>query len=398
MNINDLPDDCLLLIFDQFYQLRQFATLMKVCRRWKILVEKRLKKITHLHIALITPSERLMQLDDTCEQKHLPSTHEGVITISQDFLEKIELSELLSNVKIIHLENFADNCLCVALAHLLTNANQIKGLSCFDYPPQMNHECNIMKRITPFLSHIQVLRISNYALLTSYLRTFGHLKKLKSLGSSNYFQPVNLLHVLKFAQFLTNLERLVAFCDDEFDYHFIQLESHLPIFGNLLHLQLQDKSLNGSNFIKFLNLCPNLINLSLTVFLGKMDRIHQINRNFNVQRLDLFLPPVGLEKKLKTTEKFPNCRYLSISSVCVLPSQDLIQIISTLPNLSLLHVQNDCTDLAEIQIVKNYCHSQNPKIDVYFGSTDEKLMMSHELYRKFCNSFLHISSREVKHF
>ncbi|XP_053210522.1 uncharacterized protein LOC128394244 [Panonychus citri] len=392
MNINDLPDDCLLLIFDQFYQLRQFATLMKVCPLWKILVEKRLKKITHLDIALFTRNG-FTPSHDTLEQRHLPLSHQCVITISPDSLKKIKLSKLLPNVKLIHLENFTGNCICDALAQLLTNANQIKGLSCFDYKFKRNHECNNTERITPFLSDIQVLRITNYAISTRYLRTFGQLKKLKSFGSSNYFQPtrfciddVNLRHVLQFAQFLTNLEQLVTFCDDEFDNDFVLVESQLPIFGNLLHLELIDVSNDGSTFTKFLNLCPNLLNLSLTVLFNKINRIRQINRNHNVQRLDLHSFSFG--EMMTTTEKFPSCRYLSISSTCVLPSQDLIQIISKLPHLSLFHVKNDCTDLAEIRIVKNYCHSQNPKIDVYFGSKEEKLMMSNELYRKFRNSFL----------
>ncbi|XP_053210526.1 uncharacterized protein LOC128394249 [Panonychus citri] len=256
----------------------------------------------------------------------------------------------------------------------------------------MNHECNSIERITSFLSDIQVLRISNYAISTRYLRTFGHLKKLKSFGSSNYFQStrfyieeVHLRYVLKFAQCLTNLEQLTTYCDDEFYDDSFLVESQLPIFGNLLHLELVDASNDGSTFTKFLNLCPNLLNLSLTVFYAKINRIRQINRNFNVQRLDLRFY-LDRENILKFMEKFPNCRYLSISSLS-LSRQDLIQIISTLPHLSLLHAKDNWIDLAKIQI-KNYCHSQNPKIDVYFGSTDEKLMMSHELYRKFRNSFL----------
>ncbi|XP_053210517.1 uncharacterized protein LOC128394242 isoform X1 [Panonychus citri] len=395
MNIIDLPDDCLLLIFDQFYQYRQFATLMKVCPRWKILAEKRLKKITHLDILLFT-SNGLTQLNDTLEQRHFPSTRKCVITMRPDSLKQIEPSKLFPNVKLIHLENFTGNCICDALAQLLTKANQIKGLSCFDYNSTMNHECNSIERITSFLSDIQVLRTTNYAISTSYLRTFGHLKKVKSFGSSNFFRSkrfciddVHLRYVLKFAQCLTNLEQLTTYCDDKFDDDFVLVESQLPIFGNLLHLELVDASNNGSTLTKFLNLCPNLLNFSLTVYFNKMNRILQINRNFNVQRLDLDFFTKDRENILKFIEKFPNCRYLSIrNSLYLLSSQDLIQIKSKLPHLSLLHFKNDWTDLAEIQTIKNYCHSQNPKIDVYFGSEDDKLMMSHEIYRKFRNSFL----------
>ncbi|XP_053210521.1 uncharacterized protein LOC128394243 [Panonychus citri] len=396
MNINDLPDDCLLLIFDHFYQLRQFATFMKVCRRWKILVEKRLKKITHFDVTLAT---RLRRIDHSLEQNNLLLARKCIITISRKFLMKIKLSKLFPNVKIIHLENYAQNCLCSALVHLLSKANQIKGLSVELESRLKNysrydksHECKILKReekrLTSFLSDIEFLGISNDLIVTSYLRTFGHLKKLKSLGSSNYFYPVNSLHVLKFAQFLTNLERLVAFCNDESD-DFVCVQDQLPIFNNILHLRLESISNDGSTFTKFLNLCPNLINLSLSVYFAKIDQIRQINRNFNVQRLDLQFYAQDQEKMLTTTEKFPNCRYLSICSSCLLPSQDLIQIISTLPHLSLLHVKNDCTDLAKTQIIKNYCHSQNPKIDVYFGYSNKELMMSNELYRKFDNPFLH---------
>ncbi|XP_053210515.1 uncharacterized protein LOC128394241 [Panonychus citri] len=398
MNINDLPDDCLLLIFDQFYQFRQFATLMKVCRRWKTLAEKGLKKITHLDVILTTT---LMKIQDSIKQSQVPSTRKCIITIYCDNfllinrkrLKKIKLSKLLPNVKIIHLENYNVNCRCTFLVHLLANANQIKGLSGLGHSFEVNHKCKILKReekrITSFLSDIQFLGISNDLIVTSYLRTFGHFKKLKSLGNAigSHHQTVNLLHVLKFAQDLPNLEQLVTFCGDEFDYHFVQLGSQLPIFGNLLHLQLVDTSKNGSTVSKFLNLCPNLLNLSLGARTHPMILFNQINKNFNVQRLNLL--DWDREKILETIEKFPNCRYLSICDYYFsLSSHELIQIMSVLPHLSLLYIKSDTTDLAEKRIVKNYCHSRNPKIDLYFGSTDEKLLMSNELYRKFHDSFL----------
>ncbi|XP_053210413.1 uncharacterized protein LOC128394170 [Panonychus citri] len=259
----------------------------------------------------------------------------------------------------------------------------------------MNHECNILKReekrITSFLSDIQFLGIGNDLIVTGYLRTFGHLKKLKSLGNSieKHSQYVNLLHVLKFAQFLTNLERLVTFCDHESD-DFFQVENQLPIFGNLLDLQLVDTSSGGSyTLTKFLNLCPNVLNLFLIVNSYRMDLMHQINRNFNVQRLDLFIFRWNSEKMIKTIEKFPNCRYLSIRGESSLSSDELIHIISTLPHLSLLLIEHAGRDSADQQVVKNFCHSQNRKIDVYFGSTNAKLFMFHELNRLFFNHFLH---------
>ncbi|XP_053210530.1 uncharacterized protein LOC128394250 isoform X2 [Panonychus citri] len=233
------------------------------------------------------------------------------------------------------------------------------------------HECNIVRRaeqsITPFLSDIEFLGISNDLIVTSYLRTFGHLLKLKSLGSPKYCQAVNLLRVLKFAHFLTNLEQLTTYCDDEsYDYY----------------------SYDRSTFAKFLNLCPNLLDLSLELITNDIDQIHQINRNFNVQRLDLRFVTQDPEQILKTIEKFPNCRYLSMSAYYASLSPDeLIQIIRSLPHLSLFHVKHDSKNLAEKQIVKNHCHSQNPKIDVYFGSKDGKLLMFHKLYRKFQNHF-----------
>lgn len=110
--------------------------------------------------------------------------------------------------------------------------NKIKGLSVelesrrrvltsrFGYRFEVEHKCDTLKReektITSFLSDIQFLGNSNDLLITSYLKRFGHLKKLKSLGNSfgNNFQAVNLRHVLEFAQFLTNIERLVTFCGD----------------------------------------------------------------------------------------------------------------------------------------------------------------------------------------
>ncbi|XP_053210527.1 uncharacterized protein LOC128394250 isoform X1 [Panonychus citri] len=254
------------------------------------------------------------------------------------------------------------------------------------------HECNIVRRaeqsITPFLSDIEFLGISNDLIVTSYLRTFGHLLKLKSLGSPKYCQAVNLLRVLKFAHFLTNLEQLTTYCDDESYDYFVQVENQIPIFGNLLHLKLTDYSYDRSTFAKFLNLCPNLLDLSLELITNDIDQIHQINRNFNVQRLDLRFVTQDPEQILKTIEKFPNCRYLSMSAYYASLSPDeLIQIIRSLPHLSLFHVKHDSKNLAEKQIVKNHCHSQNPKIDVYFGSKDGKLLMFHKLYRKFQNHF-----------
>ncbi|XP_025016613.1 uncharacterized protein LOC112538844 [Tetranychus urticae] len=48
MLINELPDDCLLAIFDQFNDLHHLIACFKVCLKWSHLIAKRAKKVKYL--------------------------------------------------------------------------------------------------------------------------------------------------------------------------------------------------------------------------------------------------------------------------------------------------------------------------------------------------------------
>ncbi|XP_053210412.1 uncharacterized protein LOC128394169 [Panonychus citri] len=384
MRINDLPNDCLLMIFDQFHDLQQFPKLMKVCSRWKTLIQIRLKKVKHF--------------DCTCLDSDFPQCFrlqvvgKCVSTENMNLLEKIRLTELLPNVKTINFQSSKNPCSCSTLAHLLANANPIEGLCFYNYEYNERHKCKLMRSvnelITPFLGEIKVLATHFDEVIRSYFKAFGHLKKLRTLGNSAVGGHVRFIHVGKFSKFMTNLKTLSVYCDHESETkHCAEYKYKIPVLEKLQYLDIGN-CLSDCWTLKFLNFCPNLqyLAIKITVYRDPI-RFDRIDKNYNVIGLEITISAwFHDEFIIQTVEKFPNCRYLCVHSN-VSESVE-IEVIKLLPHLSTLVFGSDSMskDPNNIQAIKDYCQKHNRQIDYYINTKDENLA-NNELHRNFHRVF-----------
>ncbi|XP_053205060.1 uncharacterized protein LOC128389485 [Panonychus citri] len=381
MNLNDLPDDCLLLIFDQFSDLGSFPKLTKVCKRWRDLVQIRLRKVIYLKYIATSSLE-----DFRVKPKLF-----GKCILSNDLvlLESIKLSQFLPNVKKINFYKFNDyeQCLCSALANLLATGNPITQLIFTINDQIFTHSCPIMKNlfqfIIPYLENIEHLITNVNLLVENYFQAYGNHNKLKSLGN-HLDLSIDLSHVLNFADSMTNIELL--FIDSRNSEHLNRISTYDgPIFEKLESLYIFNCT-RLCFITRILDFCPNLRNLTL-IFTQNTERI-QINsdiKNDNLQGLFITLGYSYGYDIIPIVEKFPNVRYLRIDGT--LTESQLTKIIRLLPHLSVFVISDGINySPTKADQIKTFCRSKNSNINVFYQCYLTGLE-NNELYKKFRNSF-----------
>ncbi|XP_053210520.1 uncharacterized protein LOC128394242 isoform X3 [Panonychus citri] len=354
MNINDLPDDCLILIFEQFFDLKQFPTLSKICSRWRILVQERLKKVTHLKYV-----SKLSELQTGWKNY----TGKYVLTNKATFLERIKLSQVLPNVYSINLQNGSSGI----LANLLGTGNSI----CILF---INNELNsqfiidknqLDEKIIPHLESVEKLATNNDQLVKKYLKNHGHLKRLKKFGYR--LIPVNMMHVISFAASLINLELLYVVCDRTFEKGWI--ENYIgPKFEKLESLYYRSKS-STCYATKFVDFCPNLRNFHLTF--KNIIPMDECVKHYNLEKLSILIQRAREVNIIYLARKFPNIRHLIITGAVT--QSDLIEMIKLLPHLSNLSLSGCLTHHCKITALNEYFLSQNRKIDLKINRIDYKI-------------------------
>ncbi|XP_053205059.1 uncharacterized protein LOC128389484 [Panonychus citri] len=386
MNLNDLPDDCLLVIFDQFSDLGSFPKLTKVCKRWRDLVQIRLRKVIYLKY-IATFSLEMFPVKPKLFGK-------CILTNDLVLLESIKLSQFLPNVKKIkffNFHNYDEQCLCSALANLLATGNPITQLI-FTIDDQIfSHSCpiieNLSQFIIPYLENIEHLTTNVNLLVENYFQAYGNHNKLKSLGN-RLDLTIDLSHVLNFADSMTNIELL--FIDSRNSEHLNRISNYNgPIFEKLESLYIYNCT-RLCFITRILDFCPNLRNLTLILPLGT--EIIQINsdiKNHNLQ--GLYINPgcsYGYDI-IPIVEKFPNVRYLRIDGT--LTESQLTKIVELLPHLSVLVFSDSFNDSPiKDDRIKTFCRLKNLSIN-FFHQLSCPDLENNELHKKFRNSFKRIN-------
>uniref|UniRef100_T1L4T2 F-box domain-containing protein n=1 Tax=Tetranychus urticae TaxID=32264 RepID=T1L4T2_TETUR len=102
MLINELPDDCLLTIFDQFNDLHHLIACFKVCVKWSHLIAKRAKKVEyfrgfiHILINLLIEEIFIFRLLYLIDVASLSSLFPNLIVaeFSEKFQEKLKFEDI----------------------------------------------------------------------------------------------------------------------------------------------------------------------------------------------------------------------------------------------------------------------------------------------------------------
>uniref|UniRef100_T1L699 F-box domain-containing protein n=1 Tax=Tetranychus urticae TaxID=32264 RepID=T1L699_TETUR len=213
MLINELPDDCLLTIFDYLNNLDDLVNCFKVCIKWSHLTAQRTKKV-----------------------KYLLGYPENGDCVSYRGTEPIDgtcLSTLFPNLKIAEISyKFGGKVKREDIVALLKNQKSLKGLT-GRYHEALSEYCDNLEMVSFDLFN------------SSSQHNGSSIKQLYRWTSIDRFQ--------KDVHYFPNLERLNVHCDYEYDLY------TGPVLEKLKILELFSSYPHGICYaLKFMDSCPNL--------------------------------------------------------------------------------------------------------------------------------------------
>ncbi|XP_025016491.1 uncharacterized protein LOC107361498 [Tetranychus urticae] len=337
MLINELPDDCLLTIFDYVNYLDDLVNCFKVCGKWSHLIAQRTKKVKYL-------LDLYPEYDDCVYYRDIKQI-DGT-DLSTEFPNLIISYKLEQEEKRKH--NFAlarnqePSQGSINSHHGLIEKYrfQLKKVSCDLFEPNIQHESSSVK---------QLFRVESLDRFKKDAHLFPNLERINVFNccgrDSMYDGPV--LEKLKIAEFafMTTLflgnEASYAFqfmdsCPNLQSAHFITNSSHLFFDGTLKHESLQD----------------------LVISAEIADTISSI---FNPRSIDWN----DLKRLLM---KYPNLKHLALWRQSNITDEHIEELVHILPNLVLLDVCG-CLSVSckAAKYVQDYCKRYGRTIKFYFN-------------------------------
>ncbi|XP_053204428.1 uncharacterized protein LOC128388972 isoform X2 [Panonychus citri] len=349
MSLSDLPDICLLKIFENVHEAKELIQLSKVCSRWSDLITPRFKRVKYLH---------LMDASDAVDYIDVNS-----LWINPDTKWNYDnLFELFSNIKIIDTAAF-DYHGSYNLPEIVKNNPQIKGLiGYFD-----------LKREDYDLSDIEMF-VAEFNF--DYKKVFrpDHLKQV----SCYYFFTDDLP---SFIEYFPNLKRLhLKLCGADGVFYNGPNLSALKIL-ELCTSDYIEQEFTGFHFMDF---CPSLESAFFRCWARDI-YVDESIKNYNLR--DLVIEKAGfycvaidnagrlswpLLKKLLS--KFPNLHHLAIRNFDELDVSnfDLEKLIKLLPELKILDLRK-CKNVTQksADFLSKYCVKENRSIVLYYSCKNE---------------------------
>ncbi|XP_015783811.1 uncharacterized protein LOC107361487 [Tetranychus urticae] len=227
MNINNLPDECLLHVFNLINRCDTLLNCARVCERWKCLVLERCKNVNYL--------------TDSLKVDGYPASR-TILFKDDDQLERFELLKCLPKLKILDVKRKLDN-------DFILNV-KVKGLlfKCDIYLDLENDTCHnpslemlAIKQLSGFfVNKIQGPRLKQLFLTSCSVPEFASCAK--------YFPNLERLHIYEQSRFLDDgayigpvLEKLEILemgyrsRVDTWKYHAFSLADHCPALKSAFH-------------------------------------------------------------------------------------------------------------------------------------------------------------------
>ncbi|XP_015793161.2 uncharacterized protein LOC107369702 [Tetranychus urticae] len=334
MLINEIPDDCLLAIFDYLNNLGDLINCYKVCVKWSYLIVKRTKKVKYLTYQRSDSSDvvyyrGLCSIDSTC----LPKLFTNLIIA--DLSSKLNLKD-------------EDYLLPDAIEFVRKQAS-LKGLiNPFRQPIEKYRYCD----------QLEMLSVINFN--PNNLRNGSSIKQL---NVRNY----TLEALTRDAHYLPNLENLkikIIVPDNHYDG---------PVLEKLKILELYSIKLQRKRFFygfQLMDSCPNLQSAHITMNSHSWFFDETLKHN-SLQ--DLVIKFYGHHNDIwnilkRLLMKYPNLKHLALRNYWNITDEHIEQLIHILPNLVLLDViRCDGVTQEAADYVKDYCKRYGRSIKFYFS-------------------------------
>ncbi|XP_015793219.1 uncharacterized protein LOC107369753 isoform X14 [Tetranychus urticae] len=329
MLINEIPDDCLLAIFEYLVNTDDLINCYKVCVKWSHLIAKRAKKVKYFGVVgyssdyVYYPGSR--RIDSTC------------------------LSKLFTNLQIASLS--------LGLHRKVEDA--------IEFVRKQKSLRGLIKRyrgpIERYCDRLEMLSVDNFN--PNNLRNGSSLKQLN-------VEKYSLKSLERDVHYLPNLERL-KMCtkvpDNRYDG---------PVLEKLKILELAFHRTCDNIFYGFqlMDLCPNL--QSAHIFMAANAYFFDETLKHKCLQ-DLVIEFAGYHNhnwnNLKSLLlKYPNLKHLSLR-IGSIKDEHIEELVHILPNLVLLDV-GKCSEVTQraADYVKDYCKKYGRSIKFYFkGNRDE---------------------------
>ncbi|XP_053210064.1 uncharacterized protein LOC128393856 [Panonychus citri] len=350
MLINELPDDCLLMIFDYSIFLEDLTKLSKVCLRWKSLINYRLNGIKYLLV-----------------QRGLDDPPKSVMYKHGSLFMESNVPELLPNLEIIDLECYIDDFDNNDMEKLIECLPKLRGLIhplCFSDLFQRSWFNKIEMLVCEGLGSWHEDSDQSFALKQLYL-------------SQCYLSSLNDHHC-----YLKNLLRLHVD-----DYHSIDRYAsgnfyRGPVLPNLKILEILSDNVNFPGY-DFMDSCPSLESAYFATVENISFVINGSIKNLNLKNLAID----HLEGKsqdwssLRTLlMKFPNLTNLAIRDNKKINDDNVKELITILPKIKLMDFRGSKkVTKKSADYLEEFCRRSGQSIVFYYNIYHQKIEIPADL-------------------
>ncbi|XP_015783016.1 uncharacterized protein LOC107360807 isoform X2 [Tetranychus urticae] len=339
MLINELPDDCLLAIFDYIQDIKDLINLFKVFEKWSDIIADRAKKLKYLiDQPTYSPGYVYLHLkepiDVTCLSKLFPNLR--IAEFSYPFNRRAPIEDMVQ---------------------LIRDSESLKGIIChWDYylnfeliPENENFEMFSAGYIDPNISGV-----------------YENVKQLHLLNSN-----LGLFECA--AHCFPNLERLKIYATDGTE----EQSSEAPVLANLKILEMC-LPVDHWNYIwcSFMDACPALQSAYFKIESRRYrftDWIKHASLQDLVIQFDHLYEPFEWDRLRGLISKYPNLKHLALRNT-YLKEEHIKQLILILPKLTLLDIRKSYGFPREVaRHVGEFCKRYGRSIKFYIGSCDEQI-------------------------
>ncbi|XP_025016606.1 uncharacterized protein LOC107361496 isoform X2 [Tetranychus urticae] len=346
MLINELPDDCMLAIFDQFNNLHHLMACYKVCLKWSHLIAKRAKKVKYF-----------IDWPDY--------SPDYVFYEDRDLIDVAGLRTLFPNLIVAEFSNrFNVKVKFEDIVEFVRNHESLKGM--------INSSCVVMEEYCDKLEMLATDRIEP-----------GSLRNCSSLKQ---------LHVYKYtlddfkrdAQYLPNLERLRILINDSY--------LNGPVLEKLKVVEMASCLTRTFYGFQFMDSCPNLQSAHIVMNVHRLF-VDETLKHESLQDLVIhFFYKGQIWNDLKRTlMKYPNLKHFSLSTE-YMTDEYIEQLVHILPNLVIFDVRG-CRGVTQraASYVQNYFERNGRSTKFYFNGNRHEIKSDWpQLYTnssKICRGF-----------
>ncbi|XP_015781345.1 uncharacterized protein LOC107359365 isoform X2 [Tetranychus urticae] len=335
MFINELPDDCLLIIFDSLNELGDLLNCYEVCSKWRYLIAERTRKVKYF----------VEHRDDWSGETFPSHLIDHVYYGSREPIDATCFSTLFPNLTIADFRNIRGKVNYEDLVGIIQKMKSLKGLT-LTYFKDNGYIFRDVESAFKYCGELEM--VGACSIEPWILKNGPNIKQLCIMSYDSYV-------FVRDGHNFPNLERIhIGHESEEIEHH----QYKGLIFRRLKILELYLESYYGFQFI---DSCPNLqsayIQLMTPNFFVdesiKHESLQDLVISCGFDDIDFYGNAMLDWNDLKRLfMKYPNLKHLALCNKLSLKNEHVEQLVRIFPNLVLLDVRgySDVTQEASVYV------------------------------------------------